>query len=113
MNNILKIDGHTAVISYDPEINLFRGEFTDLNGGADFYAATIDELHQEARNSLQVFLDVCKEKGIEPKKRYSGKFNIRINPEIHAAAVAAAQSQHISLNEWVGRAIKQAAEYSA
>lgn len=67
MNNILKIDGHTAVISYDPEINLFRGEFTDLNGGADFYAATIDELHQEARNSLQVFLDVCKEKGIEPK----------------------------------------------
>ncbi|ULJ61586.1 type II toxin-antitoxin system HicB family antitoxin [Wielerella bovis] len=70
---MMKIDGYNAVISYNPEIELFRGEFVGLNGGADFYAATIDELHQEAANSLKIFLEVCKEKGIEPRKSYSGK----------------------------------------
>ncbi|WP_274585599.1 type II toxin-antitoxin system HicB family antitoxin [Neisseria leonii] len=110
MKNTLTIDGYTAVIAYDPEINLFRGEFTGLNGGADFYADSIGSLHKEAAASLQVYLDVCREQGIEPRKQYSGRFNLRIRPEIHAAAAAAAQAQRISLNEWIGRAIAQAAE---
>ena len=109
MNNVLTVNGYRAVISFDPEINLFRGEFIGLNGGADFYAATIDELHQEAKISLQTYLDVCHEQGIDPLKHYSGKFNVRIAPEIHAAAVTAAKAQHMSLNEWISRAITQAA----
>jgi predicted HicB family RNase H-like nuclease len=28
--------------------------------------------------SLQIFLEVCKEKGIEPRRHFSGKFNLRI-----------------------------------
>ncbi len=27
MNNTLKIEGHVAVINFDPEIEMFRGEF--------------------------------------------------------------------------------------
>lgn len=34
--NIMEIDGYKAVIAYDPDINLFRGGFIELNGGADF-----------------------------------------------------------------------------
>lgn len=113
MKNILTIDGYQAAIDFDPEINLFRGEFIGLNGGADFYAATVEDLHQEAKNSLAVFLEVCREQGIEPRKQYSGRFNVRISPEAHATAAAAAQSQHISLNEWVSRAIEQAAQQAA
>ncbi|MBC8952831.1 type II toxin-antitoxin system HicB family antitoxin [Xenorhabdus sp. PB62.4] len=60
MNNTLKIDGHTAVISFDPEIEMFRGEFIGLNGGADFYAYSVDELKKEGAISLTIFLDECK-----------------------------------------------------
>lgn len=109
MNNILNIKGYQAVIAYDPEINLLRGEFIGLNGGADFYAADIESLKREAEISLQTYLDVCQEQGIEPRKQYSGKFNVRVSPETHAAAVAAAKAQSISLNEWVSRTIAQAA----
>ena len=66
MMNILKIQGHNAVVKYDPELDMFRGEFLGLNGGADFYAASIEELKKEGRISLQTFLDMCKEEGIEP-----------------------------------------------
>ncbi len=36
----MNIDGYCAIIKYDPEIEMFRGEFSGLNGGADFYAST-------------------------------------------------------------------------
>jgi predicted HicB family RNase H-like nuclease len=42
--NILTIDNHRAVITYDPDTDMLRGEFLGLNGGADFYASDIPTL---------------------------------------------------------------------
>jgi len=99
--NIMKINGHKAVITYDPDIEMFRGEFVGLNGGADFYAADIETLRQEGAKSLQLFLDACKRRGIEPRKPFSGRFNVRIAPDLHADIAAAAQATGKSLNQWV------------
>lgn len=101
MNNIMTINNHKAIIQYDNELNLFRGEFIGLNGGADFYSDTIDGLRQEAQISLQTFLDVCKEKGIEPYQSYSGKFLIRLPKELHQKIAEVATSQGKSINQWV------------
>jgi predicted HicB family RNase H-like nuclease len=110
MKNTVDIAGNKAVPSFDPEINLFRGEFTGLNGGADFYAATVDELHKEGKISLKVFMDGCREKGIEPRRNFSGRFNVRLEPDVHEAAVMAAAAEDMSLNEWVSEAIAEAAK---
>jgi len=99
--NILKINGYNAVIKYDPEIDQFRGEFIGLNGGADFYATNIEELREEGKLSLQIFLDMCKEKGINPNKEYSGKFNLRVPPELHAEIAAKAAAEGKSPNKCV------------
>ena len=109
MKNILEIDDHKAVITFDPEIDMFRGEFLSLNGGADFYADNVEDLKKEGRTSLKVYLEMCKEKGIEPFKNFSGKFNIRIPSDLHEAAVLAASSENKSLNEWVKEKIEEAA----
>ena len=47
MKNVMMIDGYQAVISYNPEIEMFRGEFVGLNGGADFYAKDAEGLKRE------------------------------------------------------------------
>ena len=99
--NIMTVEGHKAKIEYDPEIDMFRGEILGLNGGADFYGKTPDDLRSEFKKSLQVFLDVCKEKGIEPYKEYSGKFNLRISPELHAEIASRASAEGKSLNQWI------------
>lgn len=70
MKNTNDIDGSKAIVSFDPEINLFRGEFIGLNGGADFYAFMVDELRTEAKKSLDVFIEIYREKGIEPRRSY-------------------------------------------
>lgn len=104
--NTMNINGHNAIIAYDEEINLFRGEFINLNGGADFYAADITSLRKEGEISLKVFLDACKERGIEPVKHYSGKFNLRVPPKLHEKMALQAAAQGKSINAWVSEVLQ-------
>ena len=63
----MNIDGQQAVIVFDPELDMFRGEFVGLNGGADFYSSDVKGLHREGAISLRVFLETCAAKNIEPR----------------------------------------------
>jgi len=110
MNNVMKIAGHKAVIAYDPEIEMFRGEFVGLNGGADFYAADVAGLHREGELSLKVFLEECARRGAAPEKQFSGKFVLRLDPKAHEAAAVAAAARGVSLNQWATEVLQQAAE---
>jgi predicted HicB family RNase H-like nuclease len=101
MMNIIEIKGYRAVVQYDPDIDMFRGEFVGLNGGADFYAKDIDALRKEGEISLRVFLDMCQEDGVEPRKKYSGKFNLRVSPRLHSEIATRATAAGKSLNQWV------------
>ncbi|MDP2902097.1 MAG: type II toxin-antitoxin system HicB family antitoxin [Methylovulum sp.] len=110
MINQMTIDGVKAVITYDPDIDLFRGEFMGLNGGADFYAADAEGLRREGAISLKVFMDACHEDGAQPFKTYSGKFVLHIPPDDHAAVSRAASASGKSLNQWAVEVLKQAAQ---
>jgi predicted HicB family RNase H-like nuclease len=105
--NIMSVDGYQAKIEYDEELDMFRGEILGLHGGADFYGRTPAELRAEFRKSLQVFLEVCREKGIEPRRHYSGKFNIRIPPELHERLAILAQAEGKSLNTLAQEALQR------
>jgi predicted HicB family RNase H-like nuclease len=105
--NVMTVDGYNAKIEYDPDIDMFRGEILGLTGGADFYGKTPKELKAEFKKSLKVFLEVCNEKGIEPRRNYSGKFNLRIPPELHEKLAIAAQAEGKSINTLVQEALAQ------
>ena len=72
MRNMIEIEGGKAIVSYDPEIGMLRGEFVGLTGGADFYAKDAYRLAEEASISLQVYLEGCAERSIEPFRSQSG-----------------------------------------
>ncbi len=50
---------------------------------------------------------MCQEDGVEPRKKYSGKFNLRIQPELHAGIAAKASAGGKSLNQWITDLIDQ------
>jgi len=104
--NVMTVDSYQAKIEYDPETDLFRGEILGLTGGADFYGKNPKELRAEFRKSLQVFLAVCKEKGIEPRRSFSGKFNLRIPPELHEKLAIVAQAEGKSINALAQEALR-------
>lgn len=105
--SVMIVDGYSAKIEYDPELDMFRGEILGLTGGADFYGRTPKELKAEFRKSLALFLEVCKEKGIEPRRTYSGKFNLRISPELHEKLALIAQAEGKSINALAQEALSQ------
>lgn len=109
MRNIMEIDGHKAIIAFDPDIGMFRGEFLGLSGSADFYATDVEGLMKEGRTSLKVYLDACEERGVVPYKSFSGRFNVRISPDLHSDIVSAAEAEGVSLNQWVEKALTRCA----
>ena len=105
--NTMTVDGFHAKIEYDAELDQFRGEILGLTGGADFYGKNPRELRTEFKRSLAVFLEVCREKGIEPRRSYSGKFNLRISPDLHEKLAIAAQAEGKSINTLAQEALEQ------
>ena len=61
------IGNYRAVVTYDSDTEMLRGELLDLNGSADFYASDIPTLKAEGAKSLATYLDVCKENGTDPE----------------------------------------------
>ncbi|APD47897.1 type II toxin-antitoxin system HicB family antitoxin [Synechococcus sp. CS-602] len=105
--NLMTVDGYHAKIEFDEETDQFRGEILGLSGGADFYGSSPDELRREFKKSLDVFLEVCEEQGIKPRKHFSGKFNLRIPPELHERLAMTAEVQGKSLNTLAQEAIQK------
>ncbi len=105
--NIMTVNGYHAKIEYDAETDMFRGEILGLNGGADFYGRNPKELRGEFKKSLAVFLEVCRERGFEPRRNYSGKFNLRIPPELHEKLAIVAQAEGKSINAVAQEALQQ------
>lgn len=108
----MTLDGYTARITYDAELDQFRGEILGLNGGADFYGKTPAELRREFRKSLAVYLEVCHEKGINPRRQFSGRFNLRISPELHQHLATIADASGESLNALVEDALANLSQRS-
>lgn len=108
VKNIMEINGYRAIIQFDPEIEMFRGEFVGVQGGADFYATDIDNLKREGATSLRVYFDMCREDGIEPTRPFSGKLNLRLSPGLHADIAAAAAAEGKSLNQWINDELRTA-----
>lgn len=106
MMNVIEISGVKAVIAFDPDINMFRGEFVGLNGGADFYSTDIDGLRREGETSLKVFLDMCAEEGVSPYRKTSGRLNLRLSQEVYDKAATLAKASGKSLNAWIADVIR-------
>jgi predicted HicB family RNase H-like nuclease len=106
-SNIMTINGQKAVICYDPEIEMLRGEFLNLSGGADFYASNIDDLKKEGSTSLRVYLEACRESGIDPFKREAVSFNFRWEPDIRTALTEAAATRKKSVNKVLNEILRE------
>jgi predicted HicB family RNase H-like nuclease len=102
--------GYIATLSYDSDREMFRGEVINTASHIDFYAEGVNELKQAMADSVDTYLDVCKERGIEPEKPFSGKLLLRLGVELHALASLGAAATGQSLNEHLKSLVLRDAE---
>lgn len=105
----MEYKGYTAVIEYDADCDSFFGNVVNLSSPITFYGKTTEELRKEFAASVETWLAVCRERGIEPEKPYSGRITVRMSPEIHRRIATAAAESGKSLNNWVVESLRDKA----
>ena len=93
--------GFVGVVEYDDEARIFSGEVINTRTVITFQGTTVDEVENEFHASVDDYLEWCKEDGIEPEKPYSGRFNVRIYPQLHQRAAVGAKMLGMSLNSFL------------
>ena len=94
---------------YDAEADIFHGEVQHINDVVTFQGRSIDELKQALADSVEDYLTFCAEEGRQPQKPFSGRFDLRISPELHQQLAAQAARSGMSLNRWISESLSRLA----
>ncbi len=105
----MKHGDYIARIDFDESAEAFHGRVININDVVNFYGASVEELEREFATSIQVYEEFCREKGIEPNKPFSGRFNVRLTADQHSKVSAAAALEGKSLNAWVAEVLEREA----
>ena len=98
---MMEYKGYIGQVEFDDEANIFHGEVINLRDVVTFQGETVQELRRAFRDSVDDYLAFCAERGETPEKPYSGRFVVRVEPELHKAVAMHAKVEHKSLNAWV------------
>ena len=101
--------GYIATIEYDDSVEMLHGEV--INAApypiVTFEAADVEGLKREFRISIDDYLAWCEEDGIEPRRPFSGKLNVRLGPDLHQRVARSAAESGLSLNSWIMQALEK------
>ncbi|MFA6263223.1 MAG: type II toxin-antitoxin system HicB family antitoxin [Candidatus Babeliales bacterium] len=98
---MMKYKGYLGEVTYDAIARIFHGEVLGLKDVITFQGTTVTELEKAFKDSVDDYLDWCKERGEEPEKSFSGNLRLRISPDLHAKLAQTAIIQGISLNSLI------------
>lgn len=96
-------------VDIDTEDAVFTSSVAGLKDVIYFEGTNATELLQAFRDSIDDYLALCAERGMEPDRPFKGAIALRTAPELHRKAALRAADEGISLNEWISRRIADAA----
>lgn len=110
---MMKYKGYTGSVEYSEEDNCLFGKVQGLDKGTCilYEGNTVDELKTDFEGAVDSYLESCKERGIEPKKPYSGKLNLRMTSDLHSRVAAFAASTGMTINDFINKAIVNELEH--
>jgi len=108
MNDILEYKGYYATLRFSSEDEVFYGKLLGIDDLVNFEGASVKELKKAFHETVDDYVETCKELGKEPNKTYKGTFNVRLTTDLHKQAAVYAAMHNISLNDFVRTAIDYA-----
>ncbi len=105
---MFKYKGYIGRVEFDEGDELFHGEVVNTRDVITFQGKSVLELKRSLKDSVDDYLEFCRERGEKPDRPFSGKFVVRIPPEVHREAFIEAKRSGKSLNAWVREAILKA-----
>jgi predicted HicB family RNase H-like nuclease len=105
--------GYTGSVDYSAPDRVFHGRLIGITDVITFEGASVEELENDFVAAVDDYLDSCAEDGVEPQRPYSGRFVLRLPPELHGQVTAAGRRSRTSMNAWIVEAIRMRLEAEA
>lgn len=103
---MMEYRGYVAKVEFDDEAGIFHGEIINLRDVITFEGITVEELRNAFKDSVEDYLEFCAERNEEPEKPFSGRFLVRIDPELHREIYLRARMADKSLNSWISETLE-------
>jgi len=98
---MMQYKGYSANVLFDDETDLFHGEVLGIRDVVTFQGRSVKDLRKAFAESVDDYIEFCRDRGESPDKPVSGRFVLRISPELHRKLCKAASRSGQSLNSWI------------
>ena len=78
INFSINYKGYTADVSYEPEDKIYVGEVRGISDSLNFHGRSILEINTMFHQSIENYLDLCKQIGKDPERAADYKLACRI-----------------------------------
>ena len=102
---MMEYKGYIGEVQFDSDAHIFHGEVINTRDVITFQGKSVSELENAFKESIEDYISWCKEDGVNPERPYSGKFNLRISPELHKEIAITAKKMRMSINKFVEKAV--------
>lgn len=90
-----------AAVNFDEDAEIFHGEVVNTRDVITFQGSSVKELKKAFEDSVEDYLEFCRERGEEANQPFSGKLIVQISPELHRHLNQKAKHSGKSLNSLV------------
>jgi predicted HicB family RNase H-like nuclease len=106
--SMMEYKGYAGTVEYSDKDECLFGQLAYIRDLVNYEAQSAKELKAAFQKAVDDYLLSCKKRDKEPNRPFKGSFNVRTGPELHRAAVIAADGR--SLNSYVCEAIREKVE---
>lgn len=105
---MMEYKNYLANVKYDAEADIFHGEVINIRDVITFQGKSTEELHRALTDSVEDYLEFCKERGEEPNPPFSGYFSLRVSPQLHKQIILAAEKSGKNMDNWISGVLELA-----
>ena len=98
---MMEYKGYIGKVEYDPDAKILHGEVFGIRDVVTFQADSPKDVEREFHASVDEYLAYCAERGESPNKPFSGRFLVRVDPDLHRTLSTLAEAFDKSLNALV------------
>ena len=81
--------GYKGYFEYDEKADIFHDQVIGIRDVVTFQGRSIDDLKAALKDSIDDYLEMCEQEDKSPDKPFSGKFSLRLPPEVHSKVAQA------------------------
>ena len=104
---MLTYKNYVAKVDFCSEAKIFHGEVIGTQDVITFQGKSVGELEKAFKDSIEDYLEFCEKKKKKPEKSFSGRLNLRLDPDTHRRVAILSSTEEESINQWINEAIEE------